>query len=380
MKILFIIPSITNYYTFLEDVAGELLNKGHEVFIACSSVHISDIQCYDRPLNGTLVEMDFPRGFEWGKHITAAKQLRGIVSELKPDIINVHFSAAMFTTAIAKTDEWPRTIAMIHGLASPILRGWRKIAIGLAERWAARKMDKVLLLNEVDRIALSPYMDEDRISVLQSAGLGCDLARFDRSLIGEEREILYHRRLGVKKGDFVFIFVGRQVHFKGFDHLIRAFLTLYGQHKNMKLLLVGAKDHIHSTNLTPKEEKALKNCPGIINVGWKENVSDYLLVADVNVFPSEREGMPVNLMESLAMGIPVITSDSRGCNEVVRHNINGLLLKNNSVQELSDNMLTLFNDHDLRKTLSENALNDRNRFDRSLYIAEMVEIFTVPKP
>ena len=165
-----------------------------------------------------------------------------------------------------------------------------------------------------------------------------------------------------------------------FDHIIRAFLTLYGQHKNMKLLLVGAKDHIHSTNLTPKEEKALKNCPGIINVGWKENVSDYLLVADVNVFPSEREGMPVNLMESLAMGIPVITSDSRGCNEVVRHNINGLLLKNNSVQELSDNMLTLFNDHDLRKTLSENALNDRNRFDRSLYIAEMVEIFTVPKP
>jgi hypothetical protein len=95
MKILFIIPSITNYYTFLEYVAGELLNEGNEVFIACSSVHISDIQCYDRPLNGTLVEMDFPRGFEWGKYIAAAKQLRNIVSELKPDIINVHFSAAM---------------------------------------------------------------------------------------------------------------------------------------------------------------------------------------------------------------------------------------------------------------------------------------------
>ena len=305
----------------------------------------------------------------------AAKLLRVIIDRIQPDVINVHFSAAMFTTAIAKTDSWPHTVAMIHGLAFPILKGWRKLAIGAAERWAAKKMDAMILLNEVDKKALSNHVPEDKIKVLKSFGLGCDLQKFDRTQIPIERDLLFHRRLGVRKGDFVFIFVGRQVHFKGFDKLIRAFLSLYGDHKNLKLILVGAKDHIHATNLSPYEEDEMRKCPGIINVGWKENVSDYLLVADVNVFPSEREGMPVNLMESLSMGIPVITTDSRGCNEVVTDGHNGIIVKSNTVAQLKKAMLKLFNDEILLQTLSKNAQKGRSKYNRSHFIEELVAYF-----
>ena len=375
MKILFIIPSITNYFTFLEDLAKELQEQSHQVYLATSTHHISKIDCYDRPVYGELVELEFPRGFEWNKHLIAARQLRVIVNRVQPDIINVHFSAAMFTTAIAKEPHWPLTSAMIHGLAFPILTGWRKLAIGSAERWAAKKMDSIILLNQTDKRALSNYVPAEKITVLNSFGLGCDLEKFDRSLIPMERDEMFHRRLGVRKGDFVFIFVGRQVHFKGFDKLIRAFLSLYGDHKNMKLILVGAKDNIHTTNLSPNEEEEMRKCPGVINVGWKENVSDYLLVADVNVFPSVREGMPVNLMESLAMGIPVITADSRGCNEVVLHNKNGLLLKKNDVSQLKEAMLRLFKNRDLLHELSQNAMAGRSQFDRSHFIKEMVDFF-----
>jgi len=306
----------------------------------------------------------------------AAREIQKIVDDIKPDVINVHFSAAMFTLALAKKDNWPACVAMIHGLAFPILKGWRKLAIGSAEKWAARKMDAVILLNEIDKKALSRSLEPDKIFVLQSFGLGCNLDRFDMENMSQDRNILFHRRLGVKKDDFVFIFVGRQVHFKGFDKLIRAFLQLYGIHKNMKLILVGAKDNIHSTGLTANEEDRMKKCPGIINVGWKENVNDYLQVAQVNVFPSEREGMPVNLMESLAMGIPVITTDSRGCNEVVDHKRNGLILKKNTVEELVSAMLRLYEDPQLLKALSETALNGRARFDRDLFIQEMIHIFS----
>ena len=343
--------------------------------MASSTKHISEIDCYERDVHGKLIEIDFPRGFEWRKHLSSANELKKIVEDVNPDIINVHFSAAMFTTAIAKDESWPKTIAMIHGLAYPILKGWRKLAIGSAERWAASKMDKVILLNESDREELSGHVSSEKIEVLRSFGLGCDLEKFNAKRIPEEIHTKYHRRLGVREGDFVYIFVGRQVDFKGFDKLIRAFLLLYEDHKNLKLILVGAKDHIHPTNLTAEEENKMRRCPGIINVGWKENVYHYLCVADVNVFPSEREGMPVNLMESLAMGVPVITTDSRGCNEVVQHNTNGLVVSENSVEEIRKNMLEVYRDEELLERLKEGAINNRDQFDRSRFINEMIQIF-----
>lgn len=375
MRILFVIPSITNYFTFLEDIAASMQELGHEVHVASSSKHISDIDCYERDIHGTLHEVDFPRGFEYRQHRKSALQLRAIVENTEPDIINVHFSAGMFTTAMAKQPEWPKTIAMIHGLSFPILTGWRKVAIGAAERWAAKRMDEIILLNEVDRIALQGTVDPDRIKVLDCYGLGCDLDKFDLDSIPSETQVRFHRRLNVREDDFVFIFVGRQVHFKGFDKLIKAFLELYGSYKNMKLLLIGAKDSIHSTNLTPQEEEEMRICPGIIEVGWKDNVQEYLSVAHVNIFPSKREGMPVNLMESLAMGIPVITTDSRGCNEVVEHDINGLLLEEDSVQHIREQMLELYRDRDKLLRLSEAAKELRERFDRNRFIQAMMQIF-----
>src|SRR5436190_23345297 len=94
----------------------------------------------------------------------------------------------------------------------------------------------------------------------------------------------------------------------------------------VKLLLVGERDPLHPTGLSALEERSVQENPDVVSVGWVSDVSKYLAVAQVNVFPSSREGMPVNLMESLAMGVPVITSDSRGCRDVVTHNVDGLII------------------------------------------------------
>ncbi len=75
-------------------------------------------------------------------------------------------------------------------------------------------------------------MDAKRIYVSKSFGLGCDLQKFNLENIPAETQLRFHRRLSVRPEDFVFIFVGRQVDFKGFDRLIRAFLKLYEDHKN----------------------------------------------------------------------------------------------------------------------------------------------------
>ncbi|NND76942.1 MAG: glycosyltransferase [Flavobacteriales bacterium] len=375
MKLLFVIPSITNYYTFLEDIAEELVNKGNQVFLATSTKHISNIDCYDRDIHGELIEIEFPRGFEWTEHLKASKKLDEIIQKVKPDVVNVHFSAAIFTTAIAKTKDWPVTIGTFHGVSFPMEKGWRKIALGLAESWAAKKFDKIFVLTEDDRKALIQKSKKINADVIWSYGLGCDLSQFDPNNISEEKREKIRKRFGLRKDHFVYIFVGRQVHFKGFDKLIRAFVELFSRNIKLRLILVGDKDNIHSTHLDPTEEKILNNCPGIIKVGWQENVQDYLSVAHVNVFPSIKEGMPVNLMESLAMGVPVITVDSRGCRNVVEDNKDGIILKDQNVERLKEKMRFLCENRAELARMVDNALKERAKFDRKYFIKDQLELY-----
>jgi glycosyltransferase involved in cell wall biosynthesis len=213
------------------------------------------------------------------------------------------------------------------------------------------------------------------VGVLKSFGMGCDLNRFDKNNINKQRIEELREELNLTKDDFVYIFIGRQTNFKGFDKVIRAFLQTLETHPNSKLLLVGEKDRIHPTSLKPKYEKEIVSNPAIIKVGWQENVQDYLALSDLNVFPSEREGLPVNLMESLAVGVPVITVNSRGCKEVVRNEVDGIVLEKYEIEDIARSMRKLQDDKVTLAKYAQNAIQGRNRFDRKAFIENQFEIF-----
>jgi glycosyltransferase involved in cell wall biosynthesis len=375
MKLLFVIPSITNYFTFLEDLTHELIKRNHEVHLATSRKHIARIDAYRRGIECEVHHIDFPRALAPLKHISAGRQVNELVQQIKPDLINIHFSAALFTTMLGKKNDWPASTGTIHGLGSPLIKGWRKYAISQAEKWSAEKVDEVFVLTQDDKEYLEDKAPNATVSVLNSYGMGCDLERFDPSNIGEATKRRIKEENGISTDDFVFIFIGRQTHFKGFDKVVLAFLKLKEQHDRIKLLLIGEKDRIHPTSKQQRFEKALKEDKDIVRVGWKENVQDYLAISDLNVFPSEREGLPVNLMESLSMGVPVITINSRGCKEVVRHETDGLVLAKHDVEHLSAAMEDLLKNRDKLQTFAANALAGRDRFSREHFIADQLKIY-----
>lgn len=374
MRLLFVIPSITNYFTFLEDLANELISMGNEVHLATSRQHIARIDSYRRGIECTVHHIDFPRALSPIKHISAARQVDKLVQELEPDLINIHFSAALFTTMLGKKSNWPKSIGTIHGLGSPLISGWRKYAVSRAEKWSAERANEIFVLTDDDKEYLSEKAAKANVSKLNSFGMGCDIDRFDPNSVSTETKQGLRSEYGIKEDDFVFIFIGRQTYFKGFDKVVLAFLNLEAHHKNIKLLLIGEKDRIHPSSRKPGFESQLTASKNIIRVGWKENVQDFLSISQVNVFPSEREGLPVNLMESLAMGVPVITSNSRGCREVVRHEVDGVILENNNLSELTKEMESLLEDKARLEKFSSAALEGRDRFSRKHFILDQLEI------
>jgi glycosyltransferase involved in cell wall biosynthesis len=376
MRILIVIPSWMSFAGFFTELADELLSKGVEVHCACAPESVLDGAASFAGSTVQLHPIRFPRGMNPMDHCVAARQLRRVVETVQPDIIHAHFSAAIFTTALACHSRWPVTLATFHGISYPFFKGLKRILIRSAELWSARRMRCAWVLNEEDRRQMNQDGAHQNVRVLSGFGLGCDVERFHGAVFSSPARAAFRMQLGIPPDACVFIFVGRFVAFKGFGTLVRAFLGFAGAHPGSRLLLVGTPDRLHSSGLTKEEEHAMRGCKQVVRVGYQQAVERYLGVADVFVFPSQREGMPVCLMESLAMGVPVITLNVRGCRDVVRNGFDGVILEQGTEEDVSAAMHRLIADPGYREQLARNALAGRDRFSRKHYVNAQVEYYS----
>jgi glycosyltransferase involved in cell wall biosynthesis len=173
------------------------------------------------------------------------------------------------------------------------------------------------------------------------------------------------------------IYVGRLAAFKGFDKVVTAYRNLRHRGVPVRLLILGAFDALHPSGLTEEEIFELKNDSSVLMPGWQANVAEWLALSDLCVFPSEREGMPVCLMEALCMGVPVVTSNSRGCRDVVRHGIDGLVLVNSSRGSIADAVASLLDTPHLVERMHRSAIEGCEQFDRKHFIDEQLAAMEV---
>lgn len=117
--------------------------------------------------------------------------------------------------------------------------------------------------------------------------------------------------------DFTFINVARQDENKNQMAILRAFHCLYLQRNDIKLILAG--DGPCHEKLAA-EVKKLGLDQVVLLPGKVDQVSDYYAVADVYVQSSHREAMPMSVLEALAAGLPIISTDVGGLHDVVKGN------------------------------------------------------------
>ena len=372
MVILVVIPSLTSYL-FLREFCGELAAKGWEVHLATSWRSLGNYE--EDQSRVTFHSIDFPRGMNPISHLKSARKLNNIVKDIKPDVVDVHFSAAAFTAALARRSHWPPTIATVQGLRFPLATGFQAKLLKFAECWSAKKLDNFIVLTQDDYDALKREGVE-RCALQGGYGFGCDLEKFDENNVSTADKERTKKEIGKGEGDVVFVFIGRLVAFKGFHLVVKAFLQVQSSNKNIKLLVCGEFDDLHPSGLTDDELSEFNKNENIISTGWTDRIERYLSVSDVVVFPSEREGVPVNLMEALSMGVPVITCDSRGCREVMNEGKNGIVLESRTVDAVAAAMLSMSTDEGLRNRYSRDALGFRGNFTRSHFVQEHISAVT----
>lgn len=393
-KLLFVVPSATSFLTFLAAGAEEWRRLGGAVAVAAGP----DLAGHEAALVGPgawsrgVEQLSLP-AFRLGSPLAtlrAARRLRGRIREWRPDIVHAHFAAAVFLAALVRPwvgdsrsagrpAAWLGTFHGLHrssprtGPGAALLRDRLHDTI---EVWSARRMTEVAVLNAEDRDVLQAASGGVPVHLHRSCGVGCDLDRFDAALFPAADRAEARRRVGLSTTAFVLAFIGRRTAFKGFDTVVRAYRLLRESGIDVALLLVGASDPAHRSGLTAAEHHDLEHDPHVVSLGWRWDVAAALAMADCCLLPSVREGMPVSLMEALAMGVPAITVAARGCRDVVRDGVDGFVLPAATAEDVARSAATLAADARLRESMQAAAIAGRRRFDRRIFTAEQLALQT----
>lgn len=161
-----------------------------------------------------------------------------------------------------------------------------------------------------------------------------------------------------KKGDVEakLLYVGWIISSKGIIDLIDAIVLINQVNKNVKLELVGPlfnKEEYWMSELKNRGISEIVKFTGVINN--RSQLIEKLLAADIFVFPSHFEGLPVAMIEAISVGLPCVATNVGGIPDILDNGRVGKLVNSNSPKELSEAIIELIENTDLRKSFSTNS-------------------------
>jgi glycosyltransferase involved in cell wall biosynthesis len=172
---------------------------------------------------------------------------------------------------------------------------------------------------------------------------------------------------------FVFCFVGRIVKDKGINELLSSFDNLSKEISDIKLLLVGNQEP-KLDPISDISQKILKENKNIINVGFQNDIRPFLSSSNCFILPTYREGFPNVVLQACSMELPCIVTNINGCNEIIEHNKNGLIIEPKNEKGLYDSMKSFLDNKCLAEKLSLNIREDIiNKYDRKQFLQYLLD-------
>ena len=146
-----------------------------------------------------------------------------------------------------------------------------------------------------------------------------------------------------------FIMIARLLKSKGIREFFESASLIKKKYKNVQFHLVGEYEKNGTDSIDDELFMKIKTDQTIEYHGWVDDVRPFIINSSVMVLPSYREGVPRSILEAMAIGRPVITTDSIGCKETVvsgPEEINGFLVKLQDIESLVNKMEFFINNPD----------------------------------
>lgn len=260
-------------------------------------------------------------------NIKAIKSLKKIINEEKYDIIHTHTPMGGVVTRLAarysRKKYNTRVIYTAHGFhffkGAPVFN-W--LFFYPVEKLLARCTDQLITINKEDYELASKKF---KTKVYYVAGVGIDDDKFDFEMT-EKEKLELRKSLGLKKNDFVMIYPAEISNRKNQEWLINSLCDLIKGNNKIHLLLPG-KDSLEGRIDLLVKNLGLEN--NIHLLGFRKDIPRLFRISDLALSSSKQEGLPVNVMEAMYVGLPIVVTDCRGNSDLISDGINGFIIPQN---------------------------------------------------
>ena len=303
--------------------------------------------------------------------------------------------------------------------------GWRVEFLRKIEKSVANGADKIIVPSEyLKKVVMKWGIGPEKIKVIYNAfelfGSKEITPPPPLILMGETRE-----KLSLSQNDKIIVSAGRLVPWKGFDVLIEIMPEILKIIPDAKLIIIGdgpergnleniargvvgpkaqvlqdlaqtngASRAIPQSRLQSNRGSATKsgqanmrvlakfgaeaenNAPSIIFTGNlpREKVLEYLAATDIFVLNTSYEGLSHQILEAMAVGCPVVTTDAGGNPELITDSESGLLVKFNDKNGLKSKILEVLSNTALAQKLAQNASKKASEFSKERMLKETVNL------
>ncbi len=357
MKIMQVIPSFAfgGAEVMCENLLYAQKKLGHEVV----AVSLFDLRSpIAERIESAGIKVIY-MGKKPGLDLSMKKKLKRLFLKESPDAIHVHLNAIKYAAPAAKAAKMPKCIYTVHSIAE-------KDALGISQMlnhyFFKRSMAQPVALNmAVKESTARVYgMCECKIPVVFN---GIDLSKCivkNDYVLGENIEFLH---------------IGSFSTPKNHDGMLRAFAKVLERHSNARLRLIGGGPLREQTEELARSLGIEKS---VIFEGTQSNVYPYLHAADIFLFPSIYEGMPMTLIEAMGSALPIVATEVGGIPDMLTGGVNALLCEC-EVDKIADACLELIENKDLRERYGHASLDAAKAFSAENMAERYIEIYSKNK-
>lgn len=332
MKILLIASFPDSLITFRGTLIAALLEKGLDVYVAAPDMPLhSPIRIKLQSMGVIAHQIPMLRtGTNPFADLFTLCVLIKLMAQIKPNmILSYTVKPVIFGTLAAWVTRIPLRFAMITGLGYTFQdnkkHSYLQIFIQFLYKFALARAHHVFFQNVDD---LSLFQERSILTKSTSAsvinGSGVDLDQF--AVMPFPLDTLTNGRVR-------FLFIGRLLGSKGVREYVQASRLIKTSHPNAQFTLVGWIDY-GPDSISEAELAEWVSDGSIKYLGKLADVRPAIDGCSVYVLPSYREGTPRSVLEAMAMGRPIITTDAPGCRETVVDGDNGFLVPVKDVHAL----------------------------------------------
>lgn len=314
-KVLFVATVTRHINAFHIPYLKWFKEQGYEVHVASNGNE--KIEYCDKHFN-----LPFARFPLKVNNIKTYKELKKIINDNNYKIIHCHTPVGGVLTRLAARNirkNGTKVIYTAHGFhfykGAPLIN-W--LIFYPIENRLAKFTDCLITINKEDyELAKKKFKRLKRIEYLH--GVGIDEKKFKNNILKPKEKEELRNSLGLKKEDFVLIYPAEISDRKNQKMLIKAISLIQPKIREKIKIMLPGKDSKNG------EYQKLSQRLGVekqfLFLGFRTDIAQLMQISDLAVSTSKQEGLPVNLIEAMCMGLPIIATDCRGNRDLIKDTI-----------------------------------------------------------